>query len=83
MKNLFLIAVLVVTSLTLFSFRSVEDNSNQGKVEAVSLTKGVTSFTEYYHVFPSHFTEYRRVFSETSFSENTSLDEVNATLEKF
>lgn len=86
MKKVILVAVLAATSLTLFSFRSVENNSNN--VEAIGVTEfsiAAANFVDSAETFPDKFTRWRRTWTSynTMKAMNISLDEMNATLEQF
>ncbi len=86
MKKVVLVAVLAVTSLTLFSFRSVENNTNEAEVTDVKeFSISVKNFTESCETFPDKFTRWRKdwVDYENLSEMNISLDQMNATLEKF
>jgi len=89
MKKVILITALAVISLTLFSFRSTESNSsNSSKLEVTDVENFSVSqrnFSESCETFPDNFTSWRRdwVDYSTISKMNISLDEMNATLEKF
>lgn len=86
MKKIVLVAVLAVTSLTLFSFRSIESNSNEFEVTDVKdFSVSAKNFTESSETFPDKFTKWRKDWTDyqTISRMNMSLDEMNKTLEKF
>jgi hypothetical protein len=86
MKKVVLVAVLAVTSLTLFSFRSAENSSNEAEVTDVKeFSVAAKNFTDSAETFPDNFTRWRKDWVDyaTIQKMNISLEEMNATLDKF
>lgn len=86
MKKVILAAVFAVASLALFSFRTVESNTNDVEVTDVKeFSVAAKNFVESAETFPDKFTRWRREWTDydTIAKLNMSLDEVNATLAQF
>jgi len=86
MKNLIIIAIFAVTSLTLFSFRNVEEKGINAEITDVKEFKvAAKNFTESSETFPDKFTRWRKSWTdyETIEQMNVSMDDLNNTLEKF
>lgn len=86
MKKLILVAVVAVSSLTLFSFRTIDNNVNDAQVVDVNeFAVAAKNFVESAQTFPDKFTKWRRTWTDynTLDAMNVSLDDVNRTLNKY
>ena len=86
MKNLLLVAVIAVTSLTLFSFRNVDNVAvNPEIVDVAEVAIAKKNFVDSSATFPDAFTRWRKEWTDyNSFSQmNDSFDEMNSKLKNF